>query len=191
MAGIVQYIGVLNGDNMKNILNIIRILKVIILTLIIYSFLACSNNYHIDNAPKPKSPIADYENLFSKKEYNHLLQIIKEIKLKFDVEIHILTIKSINNHSLHVFFEKVDALWGHQRNSNKRVMDLTLSKNEKIFSFGANDESEKLINREEMKKEELFMRKHYFKKHEYYEGLCFFLDEIIGELQRNSKVQML
>ena len=173
---------------MNYVINFKTIFRLIFFIIIFINLLTCSNTYHIDNAPKPKGPIADYENLFSKKEYKHLLQIIKEIKIKYNVEVHILTMKSINNHSMQVFFEKVDELWGHKYDPNKKGLSLTLSKDEKIFILGKSPAIRKILNRDIIREKEIYMRKIYFREMKYFEGIKYLLEEIMNELQRNSKV---
>ena len=139
-------------------------------------------SYNIEDAPMIKKKIADYENLFTKREYNELLKKIAYIENNYHVENRILTVTSFKGK--YRMNRKSIMIWDIDPYKD-RVIAFRLSVKEKFFHIWVNEKMASLINSDDFVKRSNLICKKYFDSKKYYQAFKEVLEMLEGELQKN------
>ena len=141
--------------------------------------------YDLMNAPASLKQIADYERIFSKEEYNNLINMIKKIENKYIIKINIITAISfhgLTNEEIHQ--KRLYEIFNINHYLDKYII-FEFSKKKNRFAFSSSIKFNKKINKKRLNQKIVTISKTYFSKEKYYQGFKKMLEAIKEELQRN------
>jgi len=171
--------------------------KLLIVFILLFSF--CGGGKELSKMPPSEIPIADYEGIFSEKEYSNLLQIIDRIKIKYDVNVYLLTFYKVgnlgrlstNNYKRYapildkeenrIFKLTVNDWW------NKKIIIFTFSHHSRYNCESKSDSLSKLINEERWNEVTEEIIGEYYPKHEYYTAFKKMLKALENELEEATR----
>lgn len=175
--------------------------KVIILNLslfLISLFISCGclkkPKYNILNAPKSTNILADYENIFTKKEYNDLLNQMKSINKKYEVKIYFITLYSVCN----MGYSPYDMMWQKIHNifNIEYTAKYSIAYPKIIYVFSHHDrynfivkssKFNKIWNEERYLKAEVPIIDKYFGQYKYYQAFKEIFEVLDKELAQSRK----
>jgi len=166
------------------------------IALLLISISCGGKKYNILNAPKATDILADYENIFSKSEYNSLLKQMKNISQKHGVEIYFFTIYSlkglnkskngINNNIGDRSYEIFSLPNDNGYNDKNPVIIYVFSHHDKFNGFYHSFKFAEIIDFNKYNNATDPIISKYFSKHKYYQAFKEIFEVLDNELRANK-----